>query len=72
MQNGSYSVINLSAQVLGQPGDEVMVSHNLPPQLSVLPSHLNQLPPDCPLILHQLHGPVIERVALKRQSQLVN
>ena len=69
MQDGSYPVLDFSAQVLRQPGDEVMVAHNLPSQLSVLPSHLHQLPSDRPLILYQLDGPVIKGVTLKRQSQ---
>ena len=72
MQDSAYPVINLPTQKVGKPINEIVVSHNLLPQIVTLPRHLDDLSSDRPVLLDQLHRPVIKRVALKRQSQLVN
>ena len=64
MQDGAYPIFDLSSHVLDQPIDEVGVRLDLPQQILVLPHHFNDLPSDRPVLLHQLHGPVIKGVAL--------
>ena len=68
MQGSAYPVFNLPTQIVGQPINEIVVSHNLLPQLSVLPRHLDNLSSDRPILLDQLHHPVMKGITLKRQS----
>ena len=72
MQDSAYPVFNLLTHKVGKPSNEIVVHHNLSPQFSVLPRHLDDLSLDRPVLLDQLHRPVIKGIALKRQSQLVN
>ena len=72
IQDSAYPVFNLPTQKVGKPINEIVVSHNLLPQIMILPCHLNDLSSDRPVLLDQLHCPVIKGITLKRQSQLVN
>ena len=72
MQDSAYPVINLTTHKVGKTINEIVVSHNLSPQLPVLPRHLDNLSSDRPVLLDQLHCPVIKGITLKGQSQLVN
>ena len=68
----TYPVINLPTHKVSKPINEIVVSHNLSPQIVVLPRHLDDLSSDRPILLDQLYCPVIKGITLKRQSQLVN
>ena len=72
MQDSAYTVINLMTHKVSKTINEIVVSHNLSPQIPVLPRHLDDLSSDRPVFLNQLHCPVIKGITLKRQSQLVN